>query len=118
MNIDNSILEDVRESVGLGRDTKDFDLELMMHINVALAKLNQNGVGNLIIVEDKTATWHDFKDPLALEGNKMFHMIPAYVKLSVKIIFDPPPPSAVEYYSTSINDILWRLKLAYEIPTA
>lgn len=116
MDLSKSILEDIREAVGLTRDTVDFDTDLIMHINVALGKLNQNGVGNLIVLEDSTTTWQDFKDSLAFQGNEMYHTVPAFIKLSVKMIFDPPPPSAVDYYTRSIDEILWRLKIAYELP--
>lgn len=118
LKLDSSILEDIREAVGLDREASDFDMDLIIHTNVALGILNQNGIGNIIVLENTSTTWNDFKDPLAIEGNKMFHMIPGFIKLSVKMIFDPPPPSAVEYYSKSIGEILWRLKIAYETPTA
>lgn len=45
MYLNKSILEDVREAVGLTSDTTDYDTELIMHINTAIGKLNQNGVG-------------------------------------------------------------------------
>lgn len=114
MKLENSILEDIREAVGLARDSRDFDVDLIMHTNIALSILNQNGIGNIISISDISQTWADLKDPLAIEGNKVFHMIPGYIKLSVKMMFDPPPPSAVDYYSQSINEILWRMKIAYE----
>jgi hypothetical protein len=111
-----SILSDVRVAVGLSETTTDFDTELLMHINAAIGKLNQNGVGKFLIVQDETATWSDLQDPLQVEGNKYFQMIPLYVSLSTKIIFDPPPPSAIEYQAGNIEQILWRLKIAYEQP--
>jgi len=111
-----SILRDIRASVGLTEDTIDFDIDLIMHVNVALSKLNQNGVGLPVIVTDDTTTWGDFKDPLQVKGNEFFKMVPLFVALSTRVIFDPPPPSAVEYFGNSIEQILWRLKIAYEEP--
>lgn len=112
-----SILEDIRIAVGLSRDVSDFDTELIMHVNSAMGELNQNGVGNPIAITDTTQTWGDFQDPLKVEGNKYFHMVPLFITLSTKLIFDPPPPSTVEYYSKNIDKLLWRLKIAYEEPT-
>jgi hypothetical protein len=43
-------------------------------------------------------------------------MIPVFVALSTKIVFDPPPPSAVPVYQDNLNQSLWRLKIAYEEP--
>lgn len=112
-----SILRDIREAVGIGEDVPDFDTEILMHINSALATLNQNGVGLPVVVTDDTTTWGNFKDPLQVKGNTMFHMVPLFVALSTRVIFDPPPPSAVEHFSNSINQFLWRLKVAYEEPS-
>lgn len=114
MELDNSILEDIRVAVGLTRDVTDFDTELLMHINAAIGKLNQNGVGNFIIVTDTTQTWNDLRDISKIEGNKYFQLVPLYLSLNTKLLFDPPPPSTVEYYSKNIDELLWRLKTAYE----
>lgn len=114
MNLDNSILEDVRASLGLSRDTADFDSELVMHINNAIGQLGQNGVGSNIVVTGVSEKWIDLQNPLQVEGNKFFHMVPLFITLSTKLIFDPPPPSTVEYYSKNITESLWRLKIAYE----
>lgn len=117
MDESKSILRDVREAVGVGEDTPDFDTELLMHVNTAIATLYQNGVCLPVVVTDDTATWGSIKDPSKVEGNKLFQMVPLFVTLSTKVIFDPPPPSAVEHFSNSINQYLWRLKLAYEVTT-
>lgn len=117
MDENNSILKDIRQAVGLSIDTTDFDTDIIMHINSALSKLNQNGVGNFVVVKDESLTWGEFKNILQVEGNKFFHMVPLYITLSTKLIFDPPPPSTVEYYSKNIDELLWRLKVHYEEPT-
>lgn len=116
MDLTKSILEDVRESVGLSATTSDFDTDLLMHINSAISKLNQSGVGNFITVKNDESTWGDLQNPTQTEGNKCFQMIPLFISLSTKLLFDPPPPSSVQYYASNIDQILWRLKLAYEEP--
>lgn len=107
-------MRDIREAVGLTADTSDFDIELLMHINVAIGKLNQNGVGKFLVVQNETTTWGDLQDPTQTEGNLYFQMVPLFIALNTKILFDPPPPSSVEHHANSIADILWRLKIAYE----
>lgn len=116
VDVNKSILQDIRESVGLESTVADFDTELLMHINSAIGKLNQNGVGNFIVVENDTSTWGDLQDPTQTEGNKYFQMIPLFITLSTKLLFDPPPPSSVQYHASNIDQILWRLKIAYEEP--
>ena len=114
MEVTNSILKDVREAVGLDSTNAEFDTELLMHINTAIGKLNQNGVGKFLVVQNETSVWGDLQDPLQTSGNKYFQMVPLYVALSTKLIFDPPPPSSVEFQTESVSEMLWRLKVAYE----
>jgi hypothetical protein len=111
---DNSILKDVRSALGVGEVTTDFDVELIMHINGALGTLNQNGVGLPVFVSDDTLTWANFRDPLQVKGNPLFPLVQSFVMLSVKLLFDPPPPSAVEHFRLTVDQLLWRLKIAYE----
>lgn len=115
MQLTNSILLDVKGGLGLDVEPNtSFDSEILIHVNSALSKLNQNGVGVNTLVTDSTTTWEDFLDPTQETGNKMSSMVPQFVMLSCKMLFDPPPPSAVDYFSRAIDEILWRLKVAYE----
>ncbi len=86
-----------------------------MHINASIVKLNQNGVGNLLIVTNEESTWNDLIDPTQVKGNKSFPAVPLYIQLNTKLLFDPPPPSTVQYYSGNAEEILWRLRTAYEL---
>lgn len=114
MNLSNSILRDIRQSVGLSIDMSDFDVDLLLHINAAIGTLNQNGVGKDLIVTDASSTWNDLKDPKQSDGNQYFKIVPLFLMLSTKVLFDPPPPSSVQVYQDQIDQILWRLKIAYE----
>jgi hypothetical protein len=116
LDVTKSILQETRVAVGLDVDTVDFDTELLMHINSAIGKLNQNGIGNFIVVNDEVPTWNDLQNSDQVEGNKYFQMIPLFIVLSTKLLFDPPPPSAVPVYQANIDQSLWRLKVAYEEP--
>lgn len=116
MDINASILEDIRIAVGLPSDSVDFDTDLLMHINASIGKLNQNGVGNFVVVTDATTTWADLQNPLQVDGNLYFQMVPLFVAVSTKLLFDPPPPSSVQYHAQNADQLLWRLKVAYEEP--
>lgn len=117
MNEANSILKEVRSALGLGDDVSDFDTELIIHINSALITLAQNGCVLPLTISDESMTWADIKDPTQVVGNFNFGLVPSYVTLSTKLIFDPPPPSAVEHFSKAIDQLLWRLKVSYEVFT-
>lgn len=113
MDLTDSILEHIRDSVGLTKDNKEFDTELLNHINMSIGKLNQNGVGKPILVNDETTTWEDLLLP-DIKGFESIGMVPTFISLNVKLLFDPPPPSSVEFHTRNVDELLWRLKIAYE----
>lgn len=116
MNLTDSILQDIRSAVGLERTCVDFDTDLLIYINASIGKLNQNGIGNELILGDDGYTWNDLQSPAQEYANKYFKMVPLFVMMDCKFLFDPPPPSSVQYHQRAIDEMLWRLKIAYEQP--
>ena len=107
------ILEHIRESVSLTKDNTEFDTELLNYINLSVVKIIQNGVKLNINKVDKTTTWDEILDPLA-EGYYSTGALPTFMALNVKLLFDPPPPSSVDFHVRTMDETLWRFKLAYE----
>lgn len=106
------VIEDVRGFLSMDKTDTTFDNEILPHINSAVGKVHQNGACNSVFVTT-TTTWTD----LAMNSDTTpdyFTMIPLYVMLSTKLMFDPPPPSMVDYYRDNLTDHLWRLKVAHE----
>lgn len=116
MELTNSILKDIRVAVGLAADVTDFDGELLPHINNAISELNQIGVGNPLVVVDDKQLWSELQNTLQTDGNLAFQMVPQFIGLSTKMLFDPPPPSTIQFYASNVEKLLWRLKFAYEEP--
>lgn len=114
MNITNYVMSDVRKFLNLGDDSNVFDGEIIPFVMSAIGKLAQNGVGQPSIIDSET-TWVDVITPEVIVNQQVFALFPVYVMLSVKIFFDPPPPSTLPYYQSLLDDNLWRLRLAYEI---
>ena len=112
-----SILETIVSGLGLEVDEPAFNSEITMYINSALLTVYQNGAGTPLVVKDHAQTWDEFKDPAQVEGNKMFEQIKLYVMLKTKIIFDPPPPSTAPYMQSYIDELLWRIRVAYWVST-
>ena len=113
MDTSEIILEHIRESVGLTKDNTEFDTELLNYINLSVVKINQNGVKLNIDKIDSETTWDELLDPLA-KGYDSTGALPTFMALNVKLLFDPPPPSSVDFHVRTMDETLWRLKLAYE----
>ena len=113
MNITTSVLSDVRGFLNVGRTNTAFDDEIIPHIMASIGKLSQNGVGKPTTIDD-TTIWSDVIEQEMIVDPQVFSMFPLYVMLSTKLMFDPPPPSAVEYHKNNIDEILWRLRTIYD----
>lgn len=111
--MENSILKSVKKTLGIDSTFTNFDTDILMHINSALAVLNQLGVGPEFgyQIEDDTAMWADLygTDP-------RYNLIRTYVYLKVRILFDPPNTA---YLVTALNEQLkeheWRISAYREI---
>lgn len=112
MNED-SVLMSIKKLLIGNADDKSFDPDIIIHINTALATLNQLGVGEKsgFAISDETDTWKDlFGDNLTLIG-----FIKNYVYLKVKLVFDPPTSSfVVESIKQSISEYEWRINAAVD----
>lgn len=113
MDITNHILPDVRGFLGLDKSSTIFDNEIVPHVMGSMGRLSQNGVCISSIVTEDT-TWSDIIPIDLITNPEVFSMVPLYVMLSTKIIFDPPPPSAIPYYQSNLDDMLWRLGVAHD----
>lgn len=87
------ILTTIKKALGYEENYTPFDEEIAMHINGALMRLCQLGVGpatGFRIGTDYTEKWSDLIGDVAnLEGAKN------YVYLKTKLVFDPPTSSSV-----------------------
>lgn len=85
-----SILTETKKLLGLEDDYTVFDTDVILHINTALARLTQLGIGpeNGYMILDKTATWDAF-----LGSDLNLNPVKSYVFLRVKLLFDPPATS-------------------------
>lgn len=108
-----SILNTVKEGLNLEADYDAFDSELITYINSALSVLTQIGVGSNdgFDISDSTSTWVDFIG----DNDKLLNMVPTYVILKTKILFDPPINSTVMEANKSIlAEYEWRINSAVD----
>jgi hypothetical protein len=88
--MEESILTSTKKNLGIPEDYTAFDQDVLMHINSALATLNQIGVGPVegFFIEDATPEWS-----LLLGDDPNRNMVQNWVYLKVRLAFDPPGTS-------------------------
>lgn len=102
-----SILVSTKKSLGLVEAYKEFDPDIIMHINSIFMVLTQIGIGPTAgySIEDDTETWEDY-----LSGQENLKAVQSYMYLRVRMLFDPP---ATSFVLTSLENIQkeleWRL---------
>lgn len=109
--MEDSILISTKKILGLSEDYAAFDLDVLTHINMAFATLNQLGVGPSVSfsVEDSSAGWSDLGVPPG-----QLSLVRTYVYLKTKMLFDPPGTSfVIEATNKQIAELEWRL-MAYK----
>lgn len=109
---DTTILDNVKDSVGVAKGDDSFDSEILIDINGALSILNQAGCGKSIVVE-KSETWDNFKDDSQINGNKSFELAKQFVLTRVKMLFDPPIATSLNIMKGISDELIQRIVIAY-----
>ena len=108
-----SILTSIKKLLLIAEDYKQFDADIIMHINSVFMTLQQLGVGPSegFFIEDETAEWTDFVDDIA-----KIQAVKTYIFLKVKLVFDPGSigSSTLASYERQIQELEWRLNLVAE----
>lgn len=110
-----SILTSIKKLLGIAESYKQFDTDIIIHINSALMVLNQLGVGPSqgFSIKDETNTWSEFipEDRYDMESIK------SYVYMKVRLLFDPPASSAaITSMEKLISELEFRINVAVETP--
>ena len=108
-----SILNNIKKLLGPSADDKNFDPDIIMHINTAFSVLCQLGVGPTtgFSISDESKEWSDFLPP---DSTKL-EMVKTYVYLKTKLYFDPPPTGVlIDAINRQISELEWRINVAAE----
>lgn len=111
-DVDGSILDDVKKMIGLAADYSPFDTQIKLHINSALAKLDQLGIGpsGALMISDESTTWEDL-----IGDDHRLNQVKTFVGLSVQMAFDPPQVGIVlTAMKEQIQEQEWRLLAVVE----
>lgn len=109
-----SILDSVKKMLGIYPEMKDFDPDIMMNINSAIATLTQLGVGpeNGFFITGAKDTYKEFLG----EYTSIHHFVKMYLYFRAKLGFDPPSSSFVlSSVKEQITELEWRLKTMSEL---
>lgn len=104
-----SILDDVKQMLGIEIDDPSFDREIVLHINSVFLILNQLGVGppDGYRIFDRSQNWNDF-----VSTRVDVEALKSYVYLKVRLLFDPPTSSFVlESINKMASEFEWRLNV-------
>lgn len=106
-----SILTSVKKMLGIPAEHKQFDPDIIFHINTVFTILNQLGVGPEagFSISDESAVWTDFVSDTRLESIK------SYMYAKVRMIFDPPTSTPVsEALNNVIKELEWRINVTVD----
>lgn len=112
--MDESIIDSIKDYLGISKADEAFDQDIVLHINSTFSTLYQLGVGTntpFRVFVDDDITWDElFKDYL-----KCVPFIQEYTYLKVRLLFDPPTNSSLlDSLKQSIQEIEYRLLLELE----
>lgn len=114
--MEESILNTVKKTVGMNPEYTAYDSDIIMHINTALMRLRQLGVGPKqgYRIIDESDAWSEF-----LEDSESLEMVKSYVGLKVKLMFDASSmtPSVIQSLTETLREYEWCLMVEAETPT-
>lgn len=108
------ILNTISEALGV--TDGEFETELTIHISSSIDILYQNGVQPPSTPVDVSIdTWDYLLSGNSDDENEIGAvLVIQYVLLRTKIMFDPPPPSSVGYFTAAVDEVLWRVRQIYD----
>lgn len=107
-----SILNTIKKMLGPENDDPHFDVDIIVHINSALSRLAQLGVGppNGFSITGDSETWMDF-----IGNDERLFAVKSYIYLRVRMVFDPPTVASVlQALQDQIKEDEWRLNVEAE----
>lgn len=110
--MDESILDSVKNALGMVNEYRYFDSQILMHINSVFMILQQLGVGpdEGFSISDESSVWSDF-----LDSSSSLNLVQSYMYLRVRMLFDPPTNSfLVDSMKQQVQEYEWRLNVAVD----
>lgn len=110
------ILSTIKKNLGVGDDYDIFDRDIITAVNLALFELEQLfgfATVSTFTIETGEETWGDY---VSKEMFDTFSMLPAYISLKARLIFDPPNNNfAVEAIERQLARMEFRITVRDDI---
>nr|DAS01123.1 MAG TPA: hypothetical protein [Caudoviricetes sp.] len=110
--LQSSILNTIKQILGIDETFNGFDPEIIIDINSALMNLHQIGIGpsDGFQITSESEVWYNLtSDVSQLNGIK------TYIYLKTRLLFDPPSNSfLVQSIEKQIQELEWRLNVNAE----
>lgn len=106
-----SILESIKEDVGIVPNCSIFDNQLLLYLNSVMSNLRQLGYGpeEGFEVTGASEKWSD------LITESRFNFVRAYVTLKVHLLFSVPTSSfALDFMNKQVSEYEWRIMAEVE----
>lgn len=105
--MDESIMDSIKETIGIHVDNHDFDPNLIIAINAVLFIIYQEGLSDEpYTIKDNTTKWSDI---LIKDKPIEIRTLITWVGLKTKSIFDPPTSSALaDALKRALDELEWR----------
>ena len=107
-----SILNTIKKMIGVEENYKQFDIDLIVHINTAFAALAQIGhnLKDGYFISDMNNIWSEY-----ITDTRLLDPIKTYVYLKTKLVFDPPSSSMViESMKQTLKELEFRIQISAE----
>lgn len=108
----NSILDSVKQTIGVDADYTAFDIDVIIFINSAFGSLKQLGVGaeSGFAISDNTTLWEQYTQDIVYLG-----MIKQFIIMSVRLAFDPPATSfGIDAVRKQLEELTFRINVEAE----
>ena len=104
-----SILNSVKQMLGIDREFNAFDTEILIHINSVFSMLEQIfplAPKGFFISSDATK-WNEY-----ISDKTWITFIKSYMYMKVRTMFDPPSGAVLTSFNDAIKEMEWRLSIA------
>ena len=107
-----SILDSIKDMLGIRSDYTYFDDTIIADINSVFSVLTQLGVGPTtgFYIRDGTTVWNEY-----LSDDSRLEFIKTYIYLRVRLMFDPPQTGPlIESINRQIEELQFRINVAVD----